>query len=311
MLQQTQVSTVIPYFERFMARFPTLPDLAQAEQDEVLHLWTGLGYYARARNLHKAAVICLAEHGGQLPNSLEGLCDLPGIGRSTAGAIFSIAFKQHASILDGNVKRVLTRFMAWDETPNAKFTRQLWALSDTLTPVERNADYTQAIMDLGATLCRRGQPDCATCPFVDVCRAHQLGIEKHLPRSKKRKTQPVKNTTMLILQDTNGDVLLQQRPPTGLWGGLWCPPEVKNDAEITTTLERLGLTSQSQQVLPAFRHTFSHFHLDITPLIIKVRRGHHLADNNRKWVTPDNPGTLGLAAPVKKLLNKLKMPDEK
>ena len=205
MLQQTQVATVIPYFERFMARFPDVVALAAAEQDEVLHLWTGLGYYARGRNLHKAARVVVAEHGGELPLGLEALAALLGIGRSTAGAIVSQSSGRRAVILDGNVKRSLTRLHAvegWPGRPAVE--RRLWALAEHYTPDTRLADYTQAMMDLGATLCRRGRPDCARCPFADVCVAHARGEERRFPESKPKTALPTRTTLMLLLRDERG-----------------------------------------------------------------------------------------------------------
>lgn len=304
MLQQTQVTTVIPYFERFMQRFPDVATLAAAEQDEVLHLWTGLGYYARARNLHQAAKQVVNQHQGRLPHSVDGLCQLAGIGRSTAGAIVSIAQRRRAVILDGNVKRVLTRLVALDAPPSVARERQLWQLADTLTPDQRPADYTQAIMDLGATLCRRGQPDCQQCPFVDSCLAHSQGIAKQLPVGKKRKPLPEKSTYMLLLSNDAGELLLEQRPPAGLWGGLWCPPQLDSFDQLDSLLAHHGLSANRQQRQASFRHTFSHFHLDITPVLIEVSPSAKIADSDCRWVDPRHLDGIGLAAPVKKLLQK-------
>lgn len=303
MLQQTQVATVIPYYQRFMARFPDVTSLAAASQDDVLALWTGLGYYARARNLHKAAQQVVHDHQGEFPTSLDELTSLAGIGRSTAGAIRSIACGQRGVIMDGNVKRVLARFMAIDAPPSTNREQQLWQLADTLTPTERNADYTQAIMDLGATLCKRGLPDCRRCPFADVCLGLQLGTAKALPVGKAPKSLPQKSTFMLLLQNAQGEVLLEQRPPVGLWGGLWCPPQLDDLAQLPDLLRQLGLSDGKTEPLPAFRHTFSHFHLDITPVLVQTRQITAIADSNLKWVTPEHTDTLGLAAPVKKLLH--------
>ncbi len=226
MLQQTQVTTVIPYFERFIARFPDIQALARANLDEVLHLWTGLGYYARARNLHKAAQRIVKEHGGKFPRDFEAVTDLPGIGRSTAGAILALAFDQRHPILDGNVKRVLARYHAVDTPLNKRETEErLWQLAEKHTPRTRVADYTQAVMDLGATVCTRTKPRCTACPLRTTCHACRLGTPQDYPvRAASRKT-PVKATRMLMIRDARGRVLLTRRPPAGLWGGLWGFPE--------------------------------------------------------------------------------------
>ena len=306
MLQQTQVATVIPYFERFVSAFPTVQHLAEAELDRVLHLWTGLGYYARARNLHRAAQRVLDEHGGELPSTHEALEALPGIGRSTAGAILSIAFETPTPILDGNVKRVLARFAAVEGWPGqGAVQKQLWALSEQYTPAERCAEYTQAIMDLGATLCRRGKPDCARCPLNQACVAFQQGEPQRYPEPRPKKVLPVKQCWMLIVQDAQGRVLLQQRPPAGLWGGLWCLPQFESRAELQRQLGEPQ--SRSGKRLPAFRHTFSHFHLDIQPLKLPLEAWSvdRVCQADEVWFDPQQPAELGLAAPVQRLLASL------
>ncbi|MCK0537139.1 A/G-specific adenine glycosylase [Alcanivorax quisquiliarum] len=310
MLQQTQVSTVIPYFERFMARFPTVEALAEAPTDDVLHLWTGLGYYARARNLHKAAQQVVHEHGGEFPRDLDALIALPGIGRSTAGAIASISMELRAPILDGNVKRVLTRFLALPGWPGERAVeQQLWAVAEALTPAQRVRDYTQVMMDLGATLCTRRNPNCPACPLQRQCRAHAGGNPHDYPTSKPKKTIPVRQTTMLLARNPAGEILLMQRPPSGIWGGLWCFPESESEDNATLMLTRLGLKPGHTEPLPGFRHTFSHFHLDITPLLIDTHGAPQLiAEQSLAWVDPTAPGTLGLAAPVKRLLESLAEP---
>jgi A/G-specific adenine glycosylase len=302
MLQQTQVAAVIPYFERFMTRFPTVSKLAAANVDEVLNLWTGLGYYARARNLHKAAQQVMEQHDGQIPQTLVELTMLTGIGRSTAGAILSIAFGQRATILDGNVKRLLTRLAAIDSPPSASREQQLWQLAECLTPDYRHADYTQAIMDMGATLCRRSTPECNRCPFQDVCLGHQAGVAPLLPVGKRRKPLPEKTTFMLLLKNPDGRIWLEQRPPTGLWGGLWCLPQIDNMKQLDGLLVSLGLDAKEQQTLMRFRHTFSHFHLDITPVLLAVRLQTQVADRQGLWTDAARLASLGLAAPVKRLL---------
>ena len=312
MLQQTQVATVIPYFQRFMQRFPDIASLAAAEQDEVLHLWTGLGYYARGRNLHKAARRICAEHGGEFPADLEQVMALPGIGRSTAGAILSLALGQCHAILDGNVKRVLTRYHAiegWPGTPAVEKT--LWQLADGHTPARDSAAYTQAIMDLGATVCRRSQPRCSLCPQQQGCQALKQGLQNQLPTARPRKTLPVKYTTMLMLSNAEDRVLLQQRPPTGIWGGLWSLPqldqETPSDAQIRRWCrEQLGHRVVIQERWPMLRHTFSHFHLHIEPVHLRSQgSAARVADDSATWLALAEPADLGMAAPVKQLLQRL------
>ncbi|MEH6472345.1 MAG: A/G-specific adenine glycosylase [Halopseudomonas sp.] len=308
MLQQTQVATVIPYFERFIATFPTVEALAGADIDRVLHLWTGLGYYARGRNLHKAAQVVVEQYAGVFPNTLEGLEALPGIGRSTAGAILSIAHQIPTAILDGNVKRVLARFHAIEGWPGQRLVHnQLWQLSEHYTPQQRCADYTQAIMDLGATLCRRGQPECSRCPLQTNCQAHALGAQQRYPSPKPKKVLPVRQCWMLILRDSQQRVLLQQRPPVGLWGGLWCLPEFDSETAMQTYLDDFSERDHVAESLAEFRHTFSHYHLQIHPSIACVGGGLRMAvqQSNDCWYDPSNPVELGLAAPIKRLLSRL------
>lgn len=312
MLQQTQVATVIPYFERFMQRFPDISALAAAQQDEVLHLWTGLGYYARARNLHRAAQQIRDQHREKFPTDLEQVMELPGIGRSTAGAILSLALAQRHAILDGNVKRVLARYHAvegWPGTPAVE--KQLWQLSEQHTPRTHNAAYTQAIMDLGATFCRRSKPLCPLCPQQHSCQALAQGRQNQLPQPRPRKPLPTRNTTMLMLADTEGRVLLQQRPPSGIWGGLWSFPELAgdppSDAEINRWCrEQLGHQVKISERWPVLRHSFSHFHLDIEPVWLHSKQAvARVADDQATWFSPAAPAALGLAAPVKQLLERL------
>ena len=306
MLQQTQVATVIPYFERFMGRFPTLADLAVASLDEVLHLWTGLGYYARGRNLHKAARQIMKEYNGELPvNSIEELIALPGIGRSTAGAIIAQSTGRRAVILDGNVKRSLARLHAvegWPGRPAVE--RRLWHLAEHYTPNQRLADYTQAIMDFGALLCRRGTPDCGHCPFADVCIAHLRGEERRFPESKPKKELPTRTAYMLVLQDSEGHVLLEQRPASGLWGGLWGLPQFDDLASLRAWLDAYMPAAMLGTVWPTFTHTFSHFRLEITPQPARISALGSIGEA-RCWYDLDNPERLGLAAPVKSLLASL------
>ncbi|MGM0982523.1 MAG: A/G-specific adenine glycosylase [Pseudomonadota bacterium] len=306
MLQQTQVATVIPYFERFMARFPDLVSLAAADLDEVLHLWTGLGYYARGRNLHKAARAVVDEHGGELPvHCLDEMAALPGIGRSTAGAIIAQSTGRRAVILDGNVKRVLTRLHAlegWPGRPAVE--RRLWALAGHYTPEERLVDFTQAMMDLGATLCRRGTPDCARCPFEEVCLAHARGEEKRFPESKPKKALSTRTTVMLLLQDREGRVLLEQRPSSGLWGGLWSLPQFDDVQALQAWLDARAPGSELQPAWTPFTHVFSHFRLEITPQPVRIDRLDSVGEA-RCWYDLTEPPSIGLAAPVKALLASL------
>ncbi|GGX99177.1 A/G-specific adenine glycosylase [Litchfieldella qijiaojingensis] len=307
MLQQTQVATVIPYYERFMARFPDVHVLAKASQDEVLHLWTGLGYYARGRNLHKAAQVVVSEHGGEFPvHSLDAMAGLPGIGRSTAGAIISISTGRRAVILDGNVKRVLTRLHGVEGWPGKpKVERVLWELADRYTPETRLPDYSQAMMDLGATLCSRGKPSCAICPFEDVCVAHARGEERRFPESKPKKSLPERHTQMLLLQDPQGKVLLEQRPPTGLWGGLWCFPQFETREALRAWLDTHVPGAELAPAWSAFTHTFSHFRLVIVPQPVRCRQVMAINEAGSLWYDPGQPASVGLAAPVKELLGRL------
>ena len=309
MLQQTQVSTVIPYFERFMNRFASVEELAQAETDQVLHLWTGLGYYARARNLHKASKAIVQIHGGSFPKTVAGLMELDGIGQSTAGAIAAISMGVRAPILDGNVKRVLARYhciAGWPEQSSAK--KQLWEIAASLTPQERVDDYTQAIMDLGATVCTRSKPSCQNCPFQQDCKSHQQDRVTEFPGKKTKKTLPIKSVAMFILQSPTGEVLLERRPATGIWGSLYSLPET---AGPSCTPKLLGASIDSGaenevEELETIRHSFSHYHLDITPVRIAATKLDEIAETDRwLWYPLDHSLEVGLAAPVKKLLSKL------
>ncbi len=350
MLQQTRVGTVIPYFLRFMARFPDVAALAAADIDQVLHLWTGLGYYARARNLHKAARTIVEEHGGRFPDTLGELERLSGIGRSTAGAILALAHGRRAPILDGNVKRVLARCFAVAGYPgNGKTLAQLWALAERLLPQQladsrigsgrsRIAAYTQGMMDLGATLCARTNPDCPQCPLRQRCLARQRGETDRYPGKKPAKTLPVRSVTMFILQDSEGRVLLEKRPPNGVWGSLYSLPQTEirdgtpmlpetHDGEtrdgtptlptrddrdgdrdgtpnLPANISGLRLANEPHSELPPIRHSFTHFRLDITPLHYKLAQtASAVADSGRwLWYSIADPAEVGLAAPVRKLL---------
>lgn len=307
MLQQTQVSTVLGYFARFMQALPTVQALAAAPLDEVLHLWTGLGYYTRARNLHKTAQLICASYHGEFPRSAEALASLPGIGPSTAGAIASLSMGLRAPILDGNVKRVLARYSAETSYPGAsQATQRLWQLSELLTPQQDVAHYTQAMMDLGATLCTRKQPACERCPVFEGCLAQQTQQQHLLPAPRPRKELPVRRVTMPLLANQDNAILLQQRPAAGIWGGLWSLPELSNINLLEPLLRQHQLHTEQQQSLAAVRHTFSHFHLDIEPWLIQVQSSAPLcvAESNWLWYNPSNPQRLGLAAPIKGLIER-------
>lgn len=329
MLQQTQVSTVIPYFERFMARFPDVLTLANATEDEVLYLWTGLGYYARARNLHKSAKIIRDQYAGQFPEDFDNVLALAGIGRSTAGAILAQALGQRHVILDGNVKRVLSRLYAIAGWPGSKVIEtQLWIHAESLTPKQNLTNYTQAIMDLGATVCAR-KPLCPLCPVSHLCQAFASDQTLSLPTSKPRKTKPVKATHMLILKNEDAHVLLIQRPAKGIWGSLWSFPECELETDISNwSRNTLGLQLSEVRQGEPLRHTFSHYHLDITPLYAKANSVSETANSISEadsplykqspaepmvepkkivWYNTRQPDSLGLPAPVKSLLQQLEL----
>jgi A/G-specific adenine glycosylase len=310
MLQQTQVATVIPYFERFMASFPNVGSLADASLDEVMAHWSGLGYYSRARNLHRAAQLIRDEHSGEFPKQLETVMALPGIGRSTAGAILALVCDQHQTILDGNVKRVLSRFHAIEGWPGKREVEQrLWQLAEAATPKKRTDAYTQAIMDLGATLCTRSRPRCDECPVNSECIAHAQGRVAEFPGKKPRKVLPRRKTQMLLLQNSDGELLLQQRPPSGIWGGLWSAPECPHEEEITRWCrDELGLNLIGCEEWLPLLHTFSHFQLEIIPhhcRVESVTPGGIMEPTGLVWYKSRSLEQLGLPAPVRKLLGRL------
>ncbi len=312
MLQQTQVTTVIPYFNAFIEKFPDIESLANAPVDEVLQRWSGLGYYARARNLHKTAQLIVER--GCFPDTLDELIALPGIGLSTAGAILSIAFKKSYPILDGNVKRLLARFKAvYGWSGNSQVNKELWSISAYLTPVERVADYTQAMMDLGALICTRSKPACETCPLKGHCLARITDSVLLLPTPKPRKTLPVKQLTFLLLTDNSGQILLEKRPPTGIWGGLWSLPEFDCIEAARNWCLIKNMAIVDQMTLATKRHTFSHYHLDYTPLLIETDNPINIVmeANQTVWYKAEQIDELGLAAPIKLLLQqKLKYEDK-
>lgn len=305
MLQQTQVAVAAPYFQRFVAALPDLPALARAPQDTVLALWSGLGYYARARNLHAAAQRCMEVHDGGLPRDLDALMALPGIGRSTAGAILAQAWDDPAPILDGNVKRVLCRLAGIDGWPGAPAVeRQLWALAGTLLPRARLADYTQAQMDFGATLCTRANPACAACPLQADCAALRQGRVAELPQPRPGKPLPERTAHMLVLEDGGGRVLLQRRPPTGVWAGLWSLPQHAGVDEAREWFDRhlAGDFGRARRAAP-FVHAFSHYRLRIHPHHALARPRPSVGDTGDvRWASRAELAAIGLPAPVRRLL---------
>ena len=309
MLQQTQVQTVIPYYERFMQSFPDLETLAAAPLDDVLHHWSGLGYYARARNLHKAAQQICDQHAGQFPDDLDKLQQLPGIGRSTAGAILSLAFGQRQPILDGNVKRVLTRYHAIEGWPGkTDIQKTLWKIADQHTPEKEVAAYTQAIMDLGATLCTRSKPRCEDCPMQTDCEAKKTDRQKDFPFSKPKKIIPTKKKIFLILVNDQNEILLEKRPPIGIWGGLWSLPECDHADDLAQVCDqRFTCKIVDQQTLETVRQTFSHFHLEITPQLIQIadQQTKIMESSETLWYNNTQQKHIGLATPVANLLKKI------
>jgi len=335
MLQQTRVTTAIPYFERFMAAFPTMEALAAAPAERVLHLWAGLGYYARARNLHRAARVITEAYGGKLPEDPATLQTLPGIGPSTAGAIAALAFERRAPILDGNVKRVLARLhgvRAWPGERDVE--RDLWALAEVYTPEQRVAEYTQAIMDLGATLCTRKAPACERCPLAGWCVAHRDGLTEVVPAPRPRRALPQRTAWVLLLTDAGGRLLLARRRAPGLWGGMWSFPELpgdvaddsggdsgNGDAARTAARELLGGGARVRRrgCWPPLHHTFTHFRLTLTPVHVQAAAhtptpawppdtslegvaDHDDAEPGLRWIDPRDPPDIALAAPVRRLL---------
>lgn len=305
MLQQTQVSTVIPYFERWMQRFPDIAQLAQAPLDDVLAQWAGLGYYARGRNLHRAAQMCVQRYGGILPLTSAELTALPGIGRSTANAIVSQATDQPAAVLDGNVRRVLARHAMVDGWPGSPAVQSiLWRAAETRLPGVRGADYTQAIMDLGAMVCTRTAPDCEHCPLTADCKARAAGAVHHYPGAKPKTKVNDRQVFMLIVHDHQHGVLLERRPPAGIWGGLWSLPEAENLAELE---HRTGLVLADAERLPARLHRLTHLRLHIQPVLLRTVRPEQVkCPAEQRWMALGGPADRGLPKPVTELLHELK-----
>jgi A/G-specific adenine glycosylase len=309
MLQQTQVATVIPYFERFVARFPDFRTLAAASIDEVLQLWAGLGYYARGRNLHRAAQRVVAEHCGEMPRDFEAVLALPGVGRSTAAAILAQAYGERHAILDGNVKRVLARHAAIEGWPGSPIVAaRLWQRSEALLPQTRLADYTQALMDLGATLCTTRRPACERCPVAADCEAHRLGRISEFPESKPRRARPQRRAQLLLVERSDGSLLLERRPSAGIWGGLWCPPVIgSGESAETVLLDRYGFRAAVIKTWPAVHHAFTHFDLELLPvgLAVEAASVREAEQVDQRWTTIAATATLGLPAPVRRFFDQI------
>lgn len=308
MLQQTQVETVIPYFEKFMQRFPTLLALANAPLDDVLHSWSGLGYYARARNLHKAAQWIRDQYQGEFPRVFEEVLALPGIGRSTAGAILSLSFGQYHTILDGNVKRVLARHNLIEGWPgSAANEKKLWDIAQRNTPEKNCAQYTQAMMDLGATLCTRSKPECDKCPVSEDCLTYQAGRQHELPHAKPKKQNPMRSTIMLAVFNDQAGLLMQRRPHQGIWGGLWSFPEFDTEkSALNWCVQTFQNAPYEHQRLEKISHTFSHFRLQITPISVKYNTPINWVMEADDWVWYKHGSSqVGLASPVNQLIKQL------
>ncbi len=304
MLQQTRVETVKPYFERFMAAFPSISALANASEDELLAIWAGLGYYSRAHNLLKAARLLAQDHSGELPREFEQLISLPGIGRSTAGAILAQAYGKRRAILDGNARRVLARVHAVHGWPGkAAVNKTLWHLAEANTPSERVRDYTQAIMDLGATVCLRRRPRCLSCPLQDTCKARLSGEIETIPASRPSRHRPLKHSSMLVIQRPDGAVLLCRRPPTGVWAGLWSLPTPGGEESAQAWCARvLDCSPEHLGELPPLQHGFSHFELEIRPIRLGVEEPAGTIQEEGNWLWHDGTQDVGLPAPIRRLL---------
>ena len=298
MLQQTQVATVIPYYQRFLDSFPDVASLAAAPIERVIEHWAGLGYYARARNLHRCAQQIVTAHGGVFPDSPEELVELPGIGRSTAAAIAAFCFGRKAAILDGNVKRVLCRQFGIDGFPGAKTVdSELWRLAERLLPDNGIEIYTQGLMDLGATLCTRSRPRCGDCPMAADCVARRDGRQAELPMARPRPAVPERTSGFVLITD-GPHLLLERRPPSGLWGGLLVPPE----GETSEVLARLGLTALQERSLPPLKHAFTHFRLTLQPVLCEVAPGQMAGEMGLEWVELTRAAEAGVPTPIRKLI---------
>ncbi|MCK6389838.1 MAG: A/G-specific adenine glycosylase [Azonexus sp.] len=302
MLQQTQVSTVIPYFERFIERFPDVEALAAASADEVLAHWAGLGYYARARNLHRCAQQIVTVHGGAFPKTAATLAELPGIGRSTAAAIAAFCFGEKSAILDGNVKRVLCRVFGISGFPGSTVVeRKLWSLAEALLPETGIGTYTQGLMDLGATVCTRGKPDCDHCPFTAACVARREGRQRSLPEARPKRIIPERRASFVLIVDAHQRLLLQRRPPSGIWGGLLVPPE----GEANALLEQLQLRAPLRQKLPHLLHTFTHFRLELQPTLCRIDETPEIPPGEFVWIALEHASDAGVPTPIRKLIRRV------
>ena len=307
MLQQTQVGTVIPYYFRFLERFPDIASLADADEDAILQYWSGLGYYSRARNLHRAAQTIVEQHQGVFPRDFEQIVALPGIGRSTAAAISAFAFGMRCAILDGNVKRVLARYLGVEGYPgDKKVEHALWLRAETLLPPADIEVYTQAVMDFGASVCTRSRPGCPACPLQQECVAYRDQRVSELPTRKTKKALPVRQTRMMILFH-NGEVFLEKRPSRGIWGGLWSFPEVTPEQDVgCASLERFGISAHAIEALASLDHTFTHFRLQITPSLLRVHKTpKQTSHGNGIWLSVEEAMGAAIPAPVRKLLQQV------
>ncbi|AOB32856.1 adenine glycosylase [Bordetella sp. H567] len=310
MLQQTQVGTVIPYYERFLGRFPDLHALAAADQEAVMPYWAGLGYYARARNLHRCAQVIVSDWGGRFPPDASAIATLPGIGRSTAAAIAAFAYGERSPIMDGNVKRVFARHFGIAGDPARRETEiRLWALADAQLADGAGqavdmAAYTQGLMDLGATVCVRGKPRCERCPVNETCIARRDGRQAELPTPKARKASPERRTGMLLLQH-DGKLLLERRPSPGIWGGLWSLPEFDAGLDAAAACKALGAAPGAVFELAAFSHTFTHFRLHVRPWYVVVSQAPAALERPWRWVDAAGAADVALPAPVRKLIDGL------
>lgn len=309
MLQQTQVSTVLDYYPRFLRRFPTVADLASAEPDDVMALWSGLGYYSRARNMHRCARDVMALHAGQFPRSAHMLQTLPGIGPSTAAAIAAFCFSERVAILDGNVKRVLTRVLGFSaDLASGKNEKQLWVIANKLLP-EKNLTqtmptYTQGVMDLGATICTGRKPQCLLCPVQHICQGFAQGTPEKYPVKTKKLKRSVEHLSLLWAQKPDGSVWLERRPESGIWGGLYCLPVFENQESLLTFLP--ARNRPRTQLLPTFKHVLTHKDMHLTPLIAGFFENQKMPPTNGlvlgNWFLPGAWAALGLPAPIRKLL---------
>jgi A/G-specific adenine glycosylase len=307
MLQQTQVATVIPYYQRFLVSFPNIRILASASEEQVLAHWSGLGYYARGRNLHKTAQIIASQYGGEFPHEFEQILALPGIGRSTAAAICTLAFHQRHAILDGNVKRVFARYFGIEGWAGEKKTeQQMWQQAEAQLPTSEIAIYTQALMDMGATVCTRSKPDCPVCPVLSGCIAAKNNRVAELPAPRPRKAVPERSTTFLLLKHDN-DILLEKRPGSGIWGGLWCPPQLDDGQELVEDyLQRNGMEVSNKVKLKAFTHTFTHFRLHITPVLLHLEcKPDQVQQTGNLWLDVEDALQAAIPTPVRKVLRSI------